>query len=75
MKGHFTQKDQEELTRAIKNGSQFRVASLGDLTDFLKVAEGQLIHRSTQDLWNVVADGEGFTITRLFDDNGNPLKG
>jgi hypothetical protein len=75
MKDHFTQKDQEELTRAIKNGSQFRVASLGDLTDFLKVAEGQLIHRSTQDLWNVVADGEGFTITRLFDDNGNPLKG
>lgn len=75
MKDHFTQKDQEELTTAIKNGSQFRVASLGDLTDFLKVAEGQLIHRSTQDLWNVVADGEGFTITRLFDDNGNPLKG
>lgn len=75
MKGHFTQTDQGELTRAIKNGSQFRVASLGDLTDFLKVAEGQLIHRSTQDLWNVVADGEGFTITRLFDDNGNPLKG
>ena len=75
MKDHFTQKDQEELTRAIKNGAQFRVASLGDLTDFLKVAEGQLIHRSTQDLWSVTADGEGFTITRLFDDNGNPLKG
>ena len=78
MKDHFRQdffnklrlgEDQEESTR------QFRVASLGDLTDFLKVAEGQLIHRSTQDLWSVTADGEGFTITRLFDDNGNPLKG
>jgi hypothetical protein len=74
MKGHFTQ-DNEEVVRAIKSGSQFRVASLGDLTDFLKVAEGQLIHRSTNDLWSVTADGDGFTITRLFDDGGEPLKG
>ena len=75
MKGHFKQDDNAGVERALRNAARFRVASLGDLTDFLKVAEGQLIHKSTNDLWSVTADGEGFTITRLFDDNGNPLKG
>lgn len=73
---HFGQGDLHDLSDiAQMKQASFRVASLGDLTDFLKVAEGQLIHRSTNDLWNVVADGEGFTITRLFDGNGDPLKG
>ena len=73
---HFGQGDLHEMSDiAQMKQASFRVASLGDLTDFLKVAEGQLIHRSTNDLWNVVADGEGFTITRLFDGNGDPLKG
>jgi hypothetical protein len=73
---HFGQGNLHDLSDiAQMKQATFRVASLGDLTDFLKVAEGQLIHRSTNDLWNVVADGEGFTITRLFDGNGDPLKG
>ena len=58
-----------------KQKAAFRVASLGDLTDFLKVSEETLVHKSTNDLWSVAADGEGFTITRLFDDEGEPLKG
>ena len=68
---------QAQMTKELKSldKKSFRVASLGDLTDFLKVAEGQLIHRSTNDLWSVTADGDGFTITRLFDDAGDPLKG
>jgi len=72
--GHFGQGDLHEMADIAKSAA-FRVASLGDLTDFLKVADGQLIHRSTNDLWSVTADGEGFTITRLFDDSGDPLKG
>jgi len=54
---------------------RMRVASLGDLSDFLKVADGTLIHKSTQDLWSFRQDGGEYVIERLFDDNGGPLKG
>lgn len=52
-----------------------RVASLGDLTEFLKVAEDTLIHRSTRDLWSFRQEGVDYVIERLFDDTGEPLKG
>ena len=53
----------------------FRVASLGDLTDFLKVASGALVHKSTKDLWSYSKDADGnFLVSRLFDDEGEPLK-
>lgn len=54
---------------------QIRVASLGDLTDFFKVAEDTLIHRSSRDLWSFRQDGGDFVIERLFDGTGEPLKG
>lgn len=41
----------------------FRVASNGDL-----------IHKSSQDLWSLREAGGGFVIERLFDLSGNPLK-
>ena len=71
----LAEKDGRQVIHSPVFASEFRVASLGDLTDFLKSADGQLIHRSTNDLWSVAADDNGFTITRLFDDNGDPLKG
>jgi len=52
-----------------------RVASLGDLTEFLKVADDTLIHRSTRDLWSFRRDGTDYVIERLFESNGDPLKG
>jgi len=55
-----------------------RVASLGDLTSFLKLSnEGStLIHRSTKDLWSFEKDADGgFVVNRMFDDTGKPLKG
>ena len=53
-----------------------RVASLGDLTQFLKRADGKLIHKSTNDLWSYSKDADGnFLVERLFDDEGEPLKG
>jgi len=55
--------------------SRMRVASLGDLTDFLKVANDTLIHRSTKDLWSFHRDGSEYVIERLFDSSGKPLKG
>ena len=52
-----------------------RVASLGDLTQFLKRADGKLIHKSTDDLWSYSKDADGnFLVSRLFDDEGEPLK-
>jgi len=51
-----------------------RVASLHDLSDFLKSAKDELIHKATKDLWNVtLVDGE-YVIERLFDETGSPLK-
>jgi hypothetical protein len=59
---------------------RIRVASLGDLSDFLntggfmRVGNDQLVHKATQDLWSLKRDTEGFVIERLFDDVGSPLK-
>jgi len=55
--------------------SRIRVACLGDLSDFMKVADNTLIHRSTRDLWSVRQDGQEFVIERLFESTGDPLKG
>jgi len=56
--------------------TRIRVASLGDLTSFLKVAEGTLVHKSTKDLWSFSKDADGgMVVERLFDDTGEPLKG
>lgn len=52
-----------------------RVARLGDISGFLRVANDTLIHKSTRDLWSFRKDGEDYVIERLFDSNGEPLKG
>lgn len=53
-----------------------RVASLGDLTGFLRLAgtDDTLVHKATKDLWHVQRDGGGYLLERLFDDNGSPLR-
>lgn len=51
-----------------------KVASLGDLTEFLKLADDTLVHKATRDLWKLSRDTEGYVIERLFDDNGSPQK-
>jgi hypothetical protein len=58
--------------------SMVRVASLGDLDDFLKLSSDSntLIHRPTKELWSFKKDADGaFLVERLFDENGQPLKG
>lgn len=56
------------------SAGRIRVASLGDLTDFLRVASDTLVHKATRDLWKVQKDGAEFVIERLFRDDGAPLK-
>lgn len=51
-----------------------RVASIGDLSDFMKAAGDDLIHKATKDLWSMRKEGDGFVIERLFKDTGAPLK-
>ena len=66
---------QKEL-KGLDKKSTFRVSSVGDLTDFLKRADGKLIHKSTKDLWSFNKDADGaLLVERLFDDSGEPLKG
>jgi hypothetical protein len=56
--------------------SRMRAASLGDLTEFMKTADGNLVHKSTKDLWSLNKDADGIlTVERLFDSLGEPLKG
>jgi len=53
-----------------------RVASLGDLTDFMmsKEASSELIHKATKDLWSFKKNGDQYVLERLFSDEGEPLK-
>ena len=74
--GNFGQGEHHDMTDAARGKTaMFRVASLGDLTDFLKVSNGALVHKSTKDLWSYSKDADGnFLVSRLFDDEGEPLK-
>lgn len=53
-----------------------KVASIGDISDFLRLSAETLIHRSERDLWALKKEADGsYYIERLFDDNGEPLRG
>lgn len=53
-----------------------KIASLEDLFAFDRVDKSNLIHKSTRDLWNLTTDKDGnVQITRLFDNEGEPIKG
>ena len=66
----------ETLSMLTSGAPSIKVASLGDLTGFLRVSSNLLVHKSTNDLWNVTKTADGaFEVSRLFDDDGSPLKG
>jgi len=53
-----------------------KVASLVQLSGFVRTAEDTLIHKSDRDLWSLHKDAKGeFYIERMFDAQGAPLKG
>jgi len=53
-----------------------KVASIRDLRPFLRLSSDTLVHKSDRDLWALKKEGNGdYFIERLFDDNGEPLKG
>lgn len=53
------------------------VASLGNISAFFQPVAGigpDLVHKATQDLWALSKGTEGYTLERLFDAEGDPLK-
>ena len=55
--------------------SRRMVASIGDLNGFTRISTETLVNKSQNDLWALKREGNQFFIERLFDDNGEPLKG
>lgn len=58
------------------NNMKVRVSNIGDISSLFANTnkEGELIHKATQDIWSFKKTNDGFTIERLFDDSGEPLK-
>lgn len=55
--------------------SSIKISSLADMFNFGRVADDVLVHKSNKDLWTIEADDKGQVhITRLFDNNGEPLR-
>jgi len=53
-----------------------KVASMVDLKGFIRLSAETLIHRSERELWALKKEADGqYFIERLFDDNGEALKG
>jgi hypothetical protein len=52
-----------------------KVASIKDLSSFIRLSADELVHKSTRDLWTIRRQGDGgMFVERAFDDNGAPLK-
>jgi len=71
------------VTKALEEGiddyfnvDRIKVASLDDLFSFNRVGAKTLVHKSTKDLWGIDKDSSGkVVITRLFSNDGEPIKG
>jgi hypothetical protein len=71
---HLRQATGRVRTTTAATANKIRVASLGDLSEFLRFGSDTLVHKATKDLWKVKKDGTDFVIERLFAENGAPLK-
>lgn len=64
------------ILRPHERSAKVRVASVGQLQHFTRLSAETLIHKSNKDLWTIQKEADGqYYIERLFDDNGQPLKG
>jgi hypothetical protein len=53
-----------------------KVASVAALKPFVRLSSDTLVHKSDRDLWALKKEADGsYFIERLFDDNGDPIKG
>lgn len=58
------------------NKDKIKVASLSDLSEFFRISQETLVHKSKKDLWRINEDKKGqIVIERLFDpDTKEPIK-
>jgi hypothetical protein len=62
-------------SRVASTATRIRVASLSDLSGFMRIAEDKLVRISQQDFWQLSTDEEGNTvIVRLVSDD-SPIRG
>lgn len=55
---------------------RMKVASVSSLKPFIRLSADTLVHKSDRDLWALKKEADGsYFIERLFDDNGDPIKG
>jgi len=55
--------------------SRRKIASIQDLSAFVRIGADQLVHKADRDLWAIKRDAQGtLSIERQFDDNGQPLR-
>lgn len=64
----------EEGIDSFFDPNRIKVASLSDLFAFDRIGNNTLVHKAQKDLWAIESDDEGVHISRLFDNNGEPLK-
>ena len=55
--------------------TRIKLTKVSQLDGFVRTSAEGLINKSTQDLWAIKKNGDDFYIERLFQDDGNPLKG
>jgi len=57
-------------------GNKVKVASLSDLSDFFRMSQDSLVHKSKRDLWQIKENKKGdVVIERLFDpETKEPIK-
>ena len=66
----------EDGIDAFFQADKIKIASLADLFSFDRVDTSHLIHKTTKDLWSIEADDDGgVQIMRLFNNDGDPIKG
>ncbi len=55
--------------------ARIKVASIRDLSPFVRLSNDELIHKAERDLWSIKREPNGsMFVERMFDDNGSPLK-
>jgi hypothetical protein len=75
-----TLKDMEEVevsgVDAFLLPDKIKVASLGDLSEFFRIATDTLVHKAQKDLWRISEDAKGnVVIERLFNPKtAKPIK-
>lgn len=66
------------LNKGLTVNDQYKVkvASLADLYSFERLGSDKLVHKSSNELWEISVDKDGSTvIEKQFDDNGKPILG